>query len=330
MANLDSIKILAPLSSIDNYNKQIYIDKLESDSDSVATSQKTVLRYSNTVGLKSISIDRIKESVVVEMSAKVLLNDYSRGLNIDTIETAISNINNGNEIMFNSTFLDSAELLRLDVTDNIKPIGYTDKFYSSLSTIPIAKKYHVDLYNRKNNLGIVFKGNQKTIRDRMIIYDKCTEIANDKTFGKFVNTHKILNDFKGVARIESNHSQFKQLNKFFGSRNLIDVLSSELKLNHDIFSRITARAESIELSLFNEFEGMEWNKILKHLGYKGIFEMFDYNYQIIQLFITRYNPNNYRRKHNRDEFHKYYMELQSKKGNDYSIIEDIKNQLKIA
>ena len=328
MANLDSIKILAPFSSIDNYNKQIYIDKLESDSDSVATSQKTVLRYSNTIGLKSISIDRIKESVVVEMSAKVLLNDYSRGLNINTISDAIGNINKGNEITFNSTFLDTAEILRADVTDNIKPNQYTDKFYSTLSSIPIAQKYHVDLYNRKNNLGIVFKGNQKTIRDRMIIYDKCTDIANDKRFAKFVNTHKILNDFKGVARVESNHSQFKQLNKFYNSRNLVDVLNSDLKLNHNIFSRITARAESIELSLFSEFEGKKWNDILKYIGYKGLIEMFDYDIKSIELFLIKFSPHNYRKY--RKELNQHYMELQSKKGCDYSIIEDIKNQLKIA
>jgi len=327
MANLDSIKILAPISSVENYNKLLYTDKLESDIDNV-TSQKSVLRYSNTVGLKSVVIDRIKDNVCIEMSAKVLLNDYIRGLNINTISDAINNINKGNEIRFNSTFLDSAEILRADVTDNIKPLQYSEQFYSSLSTIPIAKKYHIDLYNRKNNLGIVFKGNQKTVRDRMIIYDKCTDIANDRKFGKYVNTHKILNDFKGIARVESNHSQFKQIKKFYDSRNLIDILSSDVKLNYDIFSRITARADSIELSLFNEFEGMKWNKIKEYLGYKGIIEMFDYDIQSIELFVAKFNPYNYRRE--RKKLYDIYLGLQSKNGNDYSIIEDIKNQLKIA
>ena len=123
MANLDSIKILAPISSIDNFNSLLYTDKLETDIDSI-TSQKSVLRYSNTVGLKSVVIDRLKENVVIEMSAKVLLNDYSRGININTISDAISNINKGNEIRFNSNFLDSAEILRADITDNIKPLQY--------------------------------------------------------------------------------------------------------------------------------------------------------------------------------------------------------------
>lgn len=327
MANLDSIKILAPIGSIDNYNHLLYTDKLESDSDNV-TSQKSVLRYSNTVGLKSVVIDRIKENVCIEMSAKVLLNDYSRGLNINTISDAIGNINKGNEIRFNSTFLDSAEILRADVTDNIKPLQYSDSFYSSLSTIPIAKKYHIDLYKTKNNLGIVFKGNQKTVRDRMIIYDKCTDIANDRKFAKYVNTHKILNDFKGVARVESNHSQFKQLKKFYDSRNLIDILQSDVKLNYDIFSRITSRADSIELSLFNEFEGKKWKEVIKYIGYKGLIEMFDYDIQSIELFVAKFSPNNYRR--DRKELHQHYMQLQRKKGADYSIIEDIKNQLKIA
>ena len=327
MANLDSIKILAPISTIDNFNNLLYTDKLETDIDSI-TSQKSVLRYSNTVGLKSVVIDRLKENVVIEMSAKVLLNDYVRGLNINTISDAISNINNGNEIRLNSTFLDTAEILRADVTDNIKPNQYSSKFYSSLSTIPIAKKYHIDLYKRKNNLGIVFKGNQKTVRDRMIIYDKCTDIANDKNFGKYVNTHKILNDFKGIARVESNHSQFKQIKKFYDSRNLVAILQSDVKLNYDIFSRITSRADSIELSLFNEFEGKKWHDIIKYIGYKGLIEMFDYDYQSIELFVAKFNPNNYRKY--RKELYQHYMELQSKKGADYSIIEDIKNQLKIA
>jgi hypothetical protein len=327
MSILDSIKIISPLSSIDSINNLLFTNKTETNKD-IVISEKLQLNYSNTIGLKSIVIDKIKDNLIIEMSAKILLNDYIRGLNINSISDAISNINKGNEIKLNNTFLDSAEVLRLDITDNIRPNGYTNSFYTSLSVIPIAKKYNVDLYNLKNNLGIVFKGNQKTVRDRLIIYDKYTEIAKDTRFGKVVNTNKILNDFKGIARVESNHNQFKQIQKLYGSRKLIDILNSNVKTNHDIFSRITSRVNNIELSLFNEFEGMKWNEILKTIGYRGLIEMFDYNLPIIERFVERYNPNNYRKY--RKELHSHFMDIQSKKGNDYSIIEDIKNQLKIA
>jgi hypothetical protein len=73
---------------------------------------------------------------------------------------------------------------------------------------------------------------------------------------------------------------------------------------------------------------MKWNEILKTIGYRGLIEMFDYNLPIIERFVERYNPNNYRKY--RKELHSHFMDIQSKKGNDYSIIEDIKNQLKIA
>ena len=71
MANLDSIKILAPISSIDSFNSLLYTDKIESDSDNIS-SQKSVLRHSNTPGLKSVIIDKIKDNVCIEMSAKIL------------------------------------------------------------------------------------------------------------------------------------------------------------------------------------------------------------------------------------------------------------------
>lgn len=326
MATLDSIKILAPLGTVGGFNPDLYRHQTESEFNR-QTTDKSVLRGSNTVGLKSVTIDRMKDNIVLEMSAKVLLNDYSRGLTVDTVEMAIANINRSGDIKLTPDFIGQADVLRIDVTDNIRPQLTGSNFYKALASIPVAKKYHVDLFDTKTNLGLVFKGNQKSIRDRMIIYDKQTDLINDSKFRKSVNTHKVLNDFKGIARVESNHSQFKQFNKFYGTRNLIAILNSNYPLNHNIFDRITSRANDTELSLFGQFEGMKWNQIEKFIGRKGIIEMFNYDWSAIERFIRAYNRNNYRSY--KTELMKTYRQMQESRGVNYSIIDDIKNQLKL-
>lgn len=293
MVNLDSTKILVSSDVVNNFNHNLFIREPKISGEGVIITDKLNLHKDTPIhGLKSIVIDKLNNNLQIELSAKILGNDYPKGININTIDKAVNTINKTGIINFNvSKFIEAAEVLRCDVTDNIKPEISSEILFNTLAVLPIAKKYHVDLYKSKINLGVVWKGNQKTIRDRQIFYDKIKDIQRDKFFK---GNPTILKAFKGIVRCESNHAQFRQLNKLFGTRNLLGMLTSEAKINHDIFERITNRTTDIDMRLFSQFEGMKFSAIRNYLGDKGIIDLCNNNWEQISLFVRVHNPNNYK------------------------------------
>lgn len=295
MVNLDSTKLIVGGEVINNFNKDLFRFSSDKNSNNEKLTDKAILSNTPIHGLKSIVIDNFNNKLQLELSAKILGNNYPKGLNINTITQAVDTINKSGIVSIDKyKFFDAAEILRCDVTDNVKPEVSGEIIYKTLAALPIAKKYHVDYFNTKSNQGVVWKGNQKTVRDRQIFYNKMLEVQRDKLLKG--NT-SILKDFEGVVRVESNHSQLKQLNKFFGSRKLIEVLNSDVKLNHDIFSRITTKSNDVDLRLFSQFEGMKFGEIRNYIGDKGIIDMCNNDWEKIQLFVRVYNPNNYKGRH---------------------------------
>jgi hypothetical protein len=325
MANLDSTKLLVKTDLISSVSDS-FLNKYVAQKG-VVYSDTLQLTRSNVLGLKSVIIDNIKKDITIEMSAKILGPDYSKGININTIDQAIEAINKSGLIKLNTNkLIDTAEVLRCDVTDNIQPDMIGEIFYKTLASLPIASKYQTTLFNTKNNLGVTWNGQQKTVRDRQIFYDKNKQMFTDKVLMSKPYAQKVYNDFKNIVRVESNHSQFKDLRKLFGDRNLLTILKSPTKVNYEVFSRITNKATDIDLRLFNHFEGMKFNAIRNRLGDEGIIKMCDYNWQKIELFIKAYNPHNYRAY--KPSIRKVYNELNSLAGkSDLKIINHIKQLL---
>lgn len=326
MVRLDSIKILVPNEVINSYGSS-FINSQSVNGDGLILTDKTSLSNTGLLGFKSVITDNKNHSTTFEISAKILGVDYIEGINQNTIQKAIETINKTNHVNVNvNRFLDTAEVLRCDVTDNIRPDITNEVFYKTLAALPIAKKYHTDLFNTKRNLGVVYKGSQKTVRDRMIFYDKTLDIVRDKEFRNSPYANKLFNDFKGVVRVESNHSQFKALNKNFGNRNLLTVLKSPVKLNYNVFSRITDKTTDVNLALFNQFEGMKFSAIRNYLGDKGIIELCNNDWQQIELFIKVYNTNNYR--HFKKHIRAVYNTITAQESKtDLNIINHIKQLL---
>lgn len=326
MIRLDSIKLQVSNEVINSFGSS-FISSQSADTNGVILTDKLTLNNTGYTGFKSFITDRKTNSSTLEVSAKILGTDYIEGINQNTIQQALETVNKTKHLDINvNRFLDIATVLRCDVTNNIKPEVFNETFYKTLAALPIAKKYHIDLFNTKRNLGVVYKGNQKTVRDRIIFYDKTLDIIRDKEFRNSPYANKLYNDFKGVVRVESNHSQFKALNKHFGDRNLLTVLKSPVKLNYNVFSRITDKTTDVNLALFNQFEGMKFSAIRGYLGDKGIIELCNNDWQQIELFIKVYNTNNYRhfKKHIRTVYNTITAQ-QSK--TDLNIINHIKQLL---
>ncbi len=325
MANLDSVKIKFPNECINSFSTE-FIHK-PNYQNKVLIKDELQCKNQSIVGLNQITIDNIHETTTLELSAKILKSNYIKGINQNTITEAINNINNTGVIDLNvNKIIDFAEVLRCDVTDNIKPESNSQLFYKTLSSLPIPRKYETSLFNTKTNLGVVWKGNQKSFKERQIFYDKCKQLATDKLLRGKPYASKIYNDFKEVVRVETNLASYKTINQYLGSRQLNEVLTSNAKVNYCIFSKITKSITECDLKLFTEFEGMKFGAIRKRLGDEGIIKLNNYDWNKIEHFIRTFNPNNYR--HYKNELKHVYNDLKTKRG-DYNvnIIEHVKELL---
>ena len=278
-------------------------------------------------GLNRISIDKLSNTTTIEVSAKILKQNYIEGINKNTINEVIDNINSHNIVKFNTNnLIDNATLLRMDITDNVK-IKLLDRtiLYKTLSTIPLPKIIQTTLNNTKQNLGVTWKGTQKSLKDRMICYDKAIHLKfKDKSLHKTDYCNKVMNDFKDVARFEQNLTALDKIRGYYKTNNLKDVLTSDVKANYLKFDKMTR--DNKELVLFDdEFYGMNFKQIRNRLGDERIIDMHNLDWNRILNFIKIHNKNNWHRyqKELKDVFNK----MQQKKGNEQSLINTIKKEL---
>ena len=327
MANLDSIKVKVPNDCILGLGDRFITTNIV-DAKGNELQNKSSLTTTGVVGFKSSIVDNRQQQTIFEFSAKILGPDYFQGINLGTIQQVADIINNSKLLTIDPyKFIESAEVLKLDATDNLRPEITGEKLYNTLALLPISKKYKVTHHENNKTSGIEWWGQQKTVRDRMILYDKTKNLIGDKELRKQPYAVKVFNDFKDVVRVESNHAQLKDLRQLYGSTNLLDILGSNAKVNYQRFTSITAK--TTEIRLFTEFDGMKWNEIVKREGFRGICERCNMDWFLIDRFIRIHNTNNYRSV--RPELRAYYNTLnQNTRIVDFDVIQHIKDLLLVA
>jgi len=324
MTKLDSIKVKVPNDCILGLGDRFITTNIV-DAKGNELQNKSSLTTTGVVGFKSSIVDNRQQHTIFEFSAKILGGDYFQGIHLGTIQQVADTINNSKLLTIDPyKFIESAEVLKLDATDNLRPEITGEKLYNTLALLPISKKYKVTHYESKTKLGIEWWGQQKTVRDRMILYDKTKNLIGDKELRKQPYAVKVFNDFKDVVRVETNHAKLKDLRQLYGSTNLLDILGSNARVNYQRFTSITNK--TTEIRLFTEFDGMKWNEIVKREGFRGICERCNMDWFLIDRFIRIHNTNNYRSV--RPELRAYYNTLnQNTRIVDFDVIQHIKELL---
>lgn len=327
MTKLDSIKVKVPNDCILGLGGRFITTNMV-DSNKNELQNKSSLTTTGVLGFKSCIVDNRSQHTIFEFSAKILGPDYFEGIHLGTIQQVADTINNSKLLTIDPyKFIERAEVLKADVTDNLKPEITGEKLYNTLALLPISKKYKVTHYDDKKTTGIEWWGQQKTKRDRMILYDKTKSLIADKDLRKQPYAVKVFNDFKDVVRVESNHAKLKDLRELFGSTTLLDILGSNARVNHKRFTSITNK--STDIRLFTEFEGMKWNEIVKREGFRGICERCNMDWFLIDRFMRIHNTNNYRSV--RPEMKAYYNTLnQNTRIVEFDVVEHIKQLLLVA
>lgn len=195
------------------FNKNI----LTVDSTGEIKGDSKVFTDCGSFGLKSIQIS--PGYTIIEMSAKILKEDYYDLINYKNFNKVIDAINNSGEITVDSAlFKLTAQILKVDVTNNIQMNSTKEvkEVIRDFGTIAAGRKFRVTNYET----GLEIISQHKTNRERLIIYPKFDELIKKTKINKELSKYIDLNKFKNVVRIESNFKNFESIRKYFKADNL--------------------------------------------------------------------------------------------------------------
>lgn len=334
MIKIDSLKLKFNANTVKDINFNNFIAIEKKDSNKNLLSKKLVLDISKNylLGLKNIELIYnlgLIEYGVIELSAKVLKQDYFDLINKNNIEKVIDTINNSDAIKFNSRFLDTAEVLKTDVTENLTVSKEVSDYIKALQFCNISDKYRIEKYK---NEAIVFKRNVLSYKERMIFYDKYAEMLKDKE-AKFLNIEK----FRNVLRCENNIVSFERLRKNFEIKYskiyLKDILNSNKQVNYETFNRIIDNNNLSERLFSNEFLDMSLKQIEKRLGQECIINYFEFDLNKIFEFLKIHNKSRTKTYSDFKEYKGVLLSMQSERyieSKQIEYIKEIKELLKVA
>jgi hypothetical protein len=289
MITLDTIRMQFPKDTLKTFSRN---DSRILASDKYLGSDYLYTQYEQR-GLKEHGINRIlvdSDKVDITLSGKVLLDNYAKGISLDSIEQVFDNINKVSAFDIDSNkAIDQSHILRCDYTQNIKPNYSLKDSVESMLLMRTANNTNVDVYTKRGNVGCVIDRSIKSEKRRLIMYDKLKELMLKSSSAFLHNckdSAKVVNSFKGVLRIEQNMTSLKTIKKQFKTidTRLLSVLNSLEKPNYNVLKKVID--DSKQLAIFNEpLFNESISNIFKRKGAEQILKECHYDLDIVAKFI---------------------------------------------
>lgn len=231
------------------------------------------------MGINKISINDLNNTIRINASSKILGMNYNKGINNNTLDQFINEINKTG-IELDQDFIYDCSVNKTDVKNDINLTNDINDYLNTLNQLTAPK-----FYKTKYDTGIVF--NEKIISQpiRLTGYSKKDEIkqASKKDLYKmFPQLIYLLND---TMRIESRLPTKATVKKYFKSNNLIDILNTSL-INYQILNKIidsqtnfkplvntynmtnTQEKNYAQIYYLNEYYNGDFNSIMNHIKSK--------------------------------------------------------------
>jgi len=323
MQRLDSIKFKTSLESVilsKKFNNQFFSKK---EITLIGNGLKTISYKAKPekLGFKQISIN--DNNVQIQLSAKILREQYPDLINSSTIERVFHEINKTGLITFDiPSAIDASEVLHCDVTKNLQLNEEPHSYIHILNCYNTNPRYNVKYFDSKKNNGVLFEGNQTSFTERFYAYDKYKEIqrkqGGNPELKEILAKNGSLDQFKTTLRMETNILELRNIRKKFNipDNKLTSILDSNVNVLSKLLQKITANvtpAESLDnyigsgkpLADLEKIEGRI--NIINKLGrdIKRIIEFINVtrkqgtnNYRIIQIYkeillaLNQYDNNN--------------------------------------
>lgn len=155
--------------------------------------------------------------VVSNISGKLLPIEHRQLINQNNIDQAFDLIHASGFLRPEDymSIYDTGIVRTIDITENIQVPNVTE-YLQAVSCIT-SQNYKNEFYTGRGEhvgkTGRVFKGKQKTFKERLLLYDKQHETGNK--------------EYTGTLRIESNRNTFESIRKDInGNNTLLDILTT--------------------------------------------------------------------------------------------------------
>jgi len=185
------------------------------DTKNLVGTVKDVLRDdAKPFGINHIKISDFK--LELNVSAKLLHDNYTKGISFKTIDELIINLNSTGVISIDAQiFLDTAIVKRCDPVTNININKPIENYFNALNLLTINDKYNITPYRTANNKsgisGVTAIAKASTVKDRMSFYNKVEQLKKDPEFD--IAFPQLREYFKNKIRIESNLRGEKNIKK---------------------------------------------------------------------------------------------------------------------
>ena len=304
MLCFDKIKIITNIKYINNIKKDYFINHYKSD-NLIYCKYKQMIPYSLI-----IIIDYTKQSLILEFTSKILLENYTELINYKNIETCLSNINNLEicNLDIKSIILDS-NILKCDVTKDIQIKNFPQIIQYIKENIINYKKWIYKEY--KNGISIENVVSTARYKKRLTICNKQKELeksTNIEYLRLLKNKEEIIAYFHNKIRFELNINTVEQIRKFLqiSNNNLMSVLYSVanpfLSIINEAINCINIEENTSVMSL-HEYER---SILLKQC---------DYDLQKVEIIIRKYISKNTSINRAMQPYRELYQKLKATKTN---------------
>lgn len=284
VVKLDTMRIVNPIEDYVGFDLRgtEAIKDFKTDMLGTVMTDKMTLRGIDH-GFSSFEVDTLKNEVTLNVSAKILGNDYRDGISKNNIDLVADLINGYGFAEIKTDALLRSKIRRVDPNINIEVSDIQKCVSSVVQHAAVNRNYltkHFARCGRDATLGYQSVRDVKSYKERQIGYSKVLD-SKSKSFWKAYP--KALGRFTPkTLRIESNIEQHSQIRKLFAVPDVIlgQVLNSSENVNAKIFDRIITIGT--QMVLFSDhFQNCSLPKIVDEIGYRGLFEM--YNYDLVEV-----------------------------------------------
>jgi len=301
MTRLDSITLQADYSHINSFDFDNPLVKKANNQE--LNKQTGEIENYTTFSIKKDDFDysginqtsgTVNGKINVNLSAKILADNYFDGININNIEQVIDTYNSKSPLKFNKNeVIDNCQLLSADSTEMLYPDYDIQDCLNAMMLFRTNPSYSAKMFSDKGKGQTVVIQNlrNKSIKRRYSLYHKHPEISrNIKSNVQFLaqckKPLKILNDAKKALRSELNNSGKQNIRERFGvvQPDLKMVLQSNKKVNYDFVNGATVGNEPIDLFM-GMVENYSHDQMIKEFGRRHIADYFNRDIELIKVML---------------------------------------------
>lgn len=269
-----------------------------------------------------IGINYNSQSLTIEFSSKILLDDYPRLITKDTFKQCLNNINMLGICIIDVDSIYEDCYITGDITIDIE-YQLTDNDYSTLNRcVGNYRRFRWEYYEKE---GIRYYKDVKTqkLKDSLVIYNKEKEIVNNKEFLSTLNNPQIVVDyFKGKTRFEVELNNESKMKKYLDiqTTHISYVFNSKANPILLQFNKIFGEGDILDKSYIKNSETYEMMKNLQYCD--GDLKKIEQELKDYNIYSSRSGLTNKMKK-----YKQLHREMYDRAHNSSNILAKIREKL---